>query len=246
MSLDNFKEEKVKEYLNHAALFFSLTKSMITQATYSEEEILKLLRTNYESSRIFLSEMGVEFDDKATIRMLNQQIREMEEREGANSSISFESICSLVSHKTKALRDYLEEQGLYGSVDLKLSSCLDIEIKFYSQNTRLPSKSSYRTEESYLEAIKEDSERLVRFKENFDVYDAKEDDCYYLTACESNIFKIKNLVEEFFKDTIIQFQYEVMPLYYESKVDEVSLRSIKGSILVMSSSKSLHRAFSER
>lgn len=209
--MDNVKQAKIKEFLENTALFYSIIKNK-DDGEQSLDSIVKLLQVQHSMNKNALASLGVSFDDTARIREMNERIRQLELESAQSGDINFKKINQFIYYQQRILQDFLDEKGIFCSVDFTMTSNLKVSIDIYDRDVDYKPFYSENDDDAARQ-IDANNQKIERFKNNFELLTVKNKESqpinYYLLFSDNNIVKLEAIFNNYFNASISQIEYEV-------------------------------------
>lgn len=239
--MDNVNQEKIKDFLDNTALFYSIIKNK-DDGEQSLESIVKLLKLQHSMNKSVLTSLGVSFDDTTKIREMNQRIRQLELESAQNGDINFKKINQFIYYQQTILQEFLDAKGIFCSVDFIMTSNLKVSIDIYDRDVDY--KPFYpENDDDAAHQIDANNQKIESFKNNFDLLTVRNKELqpinYYLLFSDENIEKLETLFNNYFNTSISQIEYEV-----KIKNDGMVINNYKFCITNLDSSHLFNKAMS--
>jgi DNA transposition AAA+ family ATPase len=240
--MDNVNKQKIKDFLDNTALFYSLVKNK-DENQQSLESIIELLKIQHSMNKHALMSLGVSFDDTNKIREMNQRIRQLESELAQNGDVNFKKANQFIYFEQTKLQDYLDEKGIFCSVEFIMTSNLKVSIHIYDRDVNY--KPSYaENDDEAAQLIEDNNKKNEAFKNNFDLLTVnnKNDEPinYYLLFSNKNIEKLETMFNDYFNSRISQIEYEV-----KIKNDGMTIHDYNFSITNLDSSQLFSQAITK-
>lgn len=220
--MDLMVKKNIEKFLSNVSLFYSLLKDKIDKKE-EVDEIVNLLEMQHSLNKGLLIDIGVQFDEQNKIRQLNEKVRNLEFKLGEQSDIDFSSISQYINTHNEKLSNILKAQGLNCSVDLNVSSHIDIKINFYNIDHGYRDICGFdKNEQERSKSELKHAQNLTNFKNNFETFESdKFGRSESLRYSISNTRKIAKIIQEYFGESdYFKEEIKVHTLYGKPSISE--------------------------
>jgi hypothetical protein len=176
---NKLNEDELKKMSNFLHLNDTLRMLLDTHKVDEKDLVLDHLNSHFTFVRSLLMDLGVEFSEIEKIRSLNCKLRELE-KSFSNPLFDNMTVSAYIGTEAKKFSDFFKNAGLglRGSFSFKFTPDISAGILIYP--------------------AEELDENFTTFRDNFDLFLARDDKYYQIEYTQKNIDKIDGLIYQYF------------------------------------------------
>jgi hypothetical protein len=172
--MDTVQKENITKFLSNTAMLYHMVKDYLDNDT-PLDRVISLVRTQNSSNHHILQDLGVDMDERTkSIRMLNEKVRQLEEKLGTSQGVTLESAAQFIHSKKQQIENALKAIGVSGNMSLSANSAIDGSLKIY-HHSKKPFRMFEKNEAEVLRAQQDHEAMIALFSAHFDTELIKEE-----------------------------------------------------------------------